>query len=255
MAKSEASHDEYAVRCAGVTVGKRLQDVSMAVPVGAKLGIIGPSGAGKTTLISLITGMLLPDAGTVDVAAEVIGYIPQDPGSSLSPNWTVAECVIEPQVIRLASKPTAERTRELSRIKAEIPGLLISLGLDAEIAKRYPTQLSGGQRQRVAIARALLGSPQLIIADEAFSALDTRTAELLQNILLALPATVLFVSHNIPALRAMCDSTAVLVDGTCRYTGSFAGLDEEEDPRVVELLTAVKSLSGEQTKSQGERQL
>lgn len=251
----------YAVSFQGATVGKRLHNMSLDVPRGAKLGIIGPSGAGKTTMISLITGMLTPDEGSVDIAAKVIGYIPQDPGSSLSPNRTVAQCIIEPQVIRLenAKRGRAERysvaeiKAELDRLQAEIPNLLASLGLDPKLAQRYPAQLSGGQRQRVAIARALLGQPELIIADEAFSALDAYTAELLQNILLELPATVLFVSHNIPALRSMCDSIAVLVDGTLRYFGSVDGVDEVTDEQVVELLDAVKELSGADSGLAGEQ--
>ncbi|AFH52513.1 ABC-type oligopeptide transport system [Corynebacterium pseudotuberculosis 267] len=227
------------VKFCQATVAGRVEKLSFEVNTGAKLGVIGPSGAGKTTLISLITKMIAPDSGSVSVYTAVVGYIPQDPGSSLCPRMTVSECIIEPQVIRLRGQ--AGSTEKLNHFRGEIPGLLQALGLDPSIAGRKPRQLSGGQRQRVAIARALLGSPELVIADEAFSALDDETSRLLQTLLIETEATVIFVSHNVAALRAMCDQLLVMIDGTVRYIGP-ADLVKTNDPEVQLFLRAAVEL-------------
>lgn len=224
----------------GASVAGRVTNLSFSVHTGDKLGVIGPSGAGKTTLISLITGMLTPDSGSVDIHANVVGYIPQDPGSSLCPRMTVAECIIEPQVIRLRGH--TDKARELQRLQESIPVILTALGLEPEIAQRTPRQLSGGQRQRVAIARALLGDPELVIADEAFSALDQDTARLLQDLLLGSSSIVIFVSHNVTALRATCDDLLIMMDGTVRYHGPADNVNTT-DPEVAAFLAAAKELA------------
>lgn len=227
------------VKFCEATVAGRVEKLSFEVNAGAKLGVIGPSGAGKTTLISLITQMIAPDSGSVSVDAAVVGYIPQDPGSSLCPPMTVAECIIEPQVIRLCGQEGS--AEKLNHLRGEIPGLLQALGLDPAVAQRKPRQLSGGQRQRVAIARALLGSPELVIADEAFSALDGETARLLQALLVESDATVIFVSHNVAALRATCSQLLVMIGGTMRYIGP-ADHVKTTDPEVQVFLRAALEL-------------
>ena len=227
-----------------VSVPGRLHDISLQVPAGMKLGIMGRSGAGKTSLISLLTGQLRPTVGRV-VAPEpaAVGYIPQNPGATLIPHLPVAESIVEPQVIALrtrnlrhrrsASGPRTGASRasqasageQLAALRARIPELMAEIGLDPTLAERTPAQLSGGQRQRVAIARALLGSPELIIADEAFSALDAHNARLLEDLLAKTSATVIFISHDIAALLRMSSHIAVMEHGAISYFGTAESLN------------------------------
>lgn len=200
-----------------VTVPGRLSDITFSIPQGARLGIVGRSGAGKSSLIALLTGQLTPQSGTVTmstgISSATVGYIPQDPGSTLLPHRPVAESVVEPQIIAGKKSKSAE-------IQQRLPELFQELGLAAELKDRTPEQLSGGQCQRVAIARALLGNPQLIIADEAFSALDKDNAALLQDVLMRTEATVISISHDINALTRVCTHMLVLSTGKIAFFGS-----------------------------------
>lgn len=224
-----------------VSVPGRLQDISLQVPAGMKLGIMGRSGAGKTSLISLLTGQLRPTVGRV-VAPEpaAVGYIPQNPGATLIPHLPVAESIVEPQVIALRTRSLRHRRsasgprtgasqasarEQLAALRARIPELMAEIGLDPRLAERTPAQLSGGQRQRVAIARALLGSPELIIADEAFSALDAHNARLLEDLLAKTSATVIFISHDTAALLRMSSHIAVMEHGAISYFGTAESLN------------------------------
>ena len=210
------------VNCRG-----RLTDVTLEFPAGAKVGIMGRSGAGKSSLISVLTGQLLPDSGTVAMPSGGIGYIPQDPGTTLLPN-----------------RPAVDSICEFARDRVgDVPEVLASLGLDPQLAERRPSELSGGQRQRIAVARALIGNPDLFIADEAFSALDSDTSALLERVLLGTEATVLLISHDIGRLLRTCTHMVVLADGRVVFSGDLDGLGTCEKPEVVELLAAAKELA------------
>lgn len=211
------------VSCSG-----RLQDVSLEIAAGAKVGIMGRSGAGKSSMISLLTGQLAPETGTVHMPDGAVGYIPQDPGTTLLPNRPAVDSICEfaPDCV------------------ADVPKVLASLGLDPGLADRKPGELSGGQRQRIAVARALIGGPELIIADEAFSALDADTAALLEQLLLDTPATVLLISHDIATLLRMCTHMVVLADGQVVFSGDLGSLEKCEKPEVVQLLSAARELAG-----------
>ena len=226
-----------------VNVPGRLNDVSLTIRTGARLGIIGRSGAGKSSFISVLTGQLRPRSGSVTMPENhfslTVGYIPQDPGSTLLPHRPVSDSVLEP--LRIAGK----RSRKDDTAQ-RLSNLFTRLGLEPSLAARTPEQLSGGQRQRVAIARALLGEPELIIADEAFSALDKDNVRLLEDVLLTTTATVIFISHDVAALSRICTDMLVLVKGKVAFYGApgellrYDGADE-----VARLVQAARELGAQ----------
>lgn len=197
-----------------------LNGVTLATQAGTVQGIIGFSGAGKSTLVRCITGLERPDSGNVrvagtDIAAargqelrdarRNIGMISQS--FHLLHSRTALKNVELP--LELAGVPRRERRRKAQQ-------LLEWVGL-AGREGAYPAQLSGGQRQRVAIARALVADPQVLLCDEATSALDAETTQtilkLLREVRDEFGVTIVFVTHELPAVTALCDRVAVLDDG------------------------------------------
>ncbi|MGX4762221.1 ATP-binding cassette domain-containing protein [Corynebacterium minutissimum] len=176
----------------GVTA---LDDVSLEVREGERLGIIGGSGSGKSTLLKLLTGLTEPTSGTVSVT-KPLHMVFQDPKSSLNPRMPVWKIVAE-----------GGGTRE------EAERVLHDVGIDH--AERYPHDFSGGQRQRISIARAVVGRPEILLADEAVSALDAtsraQVLELLQRVTKNM--TLVFVSHDMDVVKHLCPTVAVLQDG------------------------------------------
>jgi len=180
-----------------------ISGISLTVPMGETLALLGRSGSGKTTLLRLINAMLLPTQGQVMVKGQAtsdwdpirlrrgIGYVIQEAG--LFPHFTVAENV--------ALVPTLEKW-ERSRVLQRVAELLMLVGLDPrEFASRRPRELSGGQRQRVGVARALAADPPILLMDEPFGALDPVTRAELQREFRALARrlgkTIIFVTHDI----------------------------------------------------------
>ena len=176
----------------GVTA---LDDVSLEVREGERLGIIGGSGSGKSTLLKLLTGLTEPTSGTVTVT-KPLHMVFQDPKSSLNPRMPVWKIVAEGG----GTRQEAER-------------VLHDVGIDH--AERYPHDFSGGQRQRISIARAVVGKPDILLADEAVSALDAtsraQVLELLQRV--TKDMTLVFVSHDMDVVKHLCPTVAVLQDG------------------------------------------
>lgn len=176
----------------GVTA---LDDVSLKVREGERLGIIGGSGSGKSTLLKLLTGLTSPTSGSVSVT-KPLHMVFQDPKSSLNPRMPVWKIVAE-----------GGGTRE------EAERVLHDVGI--EHIERYPHDFSGGQRQRISIARAVVGKPEILLADEAVSALDAtsraQVLELLQRV--TKDMTLVFVSHDMDVVKHLCPTVAVLQDG------------------------------------------
>jgi peptide/nickel transport system ATP-binding protein len=202
--------------------------VSLALPRGTTLGLVGESGCGKTTVSKIITRALVPDKGHVlfddgsgerDVHAlengelkafrRAVQFIFQDPFSSLNPRMTVYEILTEPLRIHGIGAPDEryERAKEL----------LDMVGLDRRSLRRYPHSFSGGQRQRLGIARALALSPQVLLCDEPVSALDVsvqaQVLNLLKDLQSALGLSYLFVSHNLAVVDYIADTIAVMCRG------------------------------------------
>lgn len=203
---------------------RAVDSVSLTIARGETLGLVGESGCGKSTLANAILGLVAPSAGSVRInGAEVVGasretlrtiradaqMVFQDPVQALNPRLTVGACVGEPLLVRgLASGKDLE---------TRVVALLTSVGLKPEHAARYPHQFSGGQRQRIVIARALALSPDLVICDEAVSALDVSVRAQVLNLLSALQRerglAYLFVSHDLSVVRHVCDRIAVMYLG------------------------------------------
>lgn len=199
-----------------------LRDVSLHVARGDIFGIIGQSGAGKSTLLRTINLLETPDSGAVVVAGrdltrlakrdlraarQNIGMIFQH--YNLLQNLTVFDNVAFPLRLHDMLNPPRLRRRVLDCL--ELVGL-------APRADDYPGRLSGGQKQRVAIARALASQPEVLLCDEPTSALDAETTRALlatlRTVNVDLGVTVVIVSHELPALAALCNRVAVLDNGT-----------------------------------------
>lgn len=200
--------------------------VSFSIAQGESFGLVGESGSGKSTVARLIAGLHKPDSGSVEIVGQdVLGnpkdpqikaarlnlqMIFQDPYSSLNSRLRVLDIVAEP--IRFYKQSDNEKhTRQLVR------DLLEHVGLGGEAALRYPHEFSGGQRQRISIARALASRPRILICDEPTSALDVsiqaQILNLLKDLQDELGLTLLFISHDLPVIRQMCDRVAVMRNG------------------------------------------
>lgn len=216
-------------------VAGRLAPVSLHLAPGERLGLIGPSGAGKTTLLSLITGRIRPTSGSVRIADNVrLGYIPQDPGASLLPRATAAAAIIEPVRIRRG---------DITAATARVPALLRSVLMPDTMATRPVEHLSGGQRQRVAVCRAHIDNPQLIVADEALSALDEDTSQLVEQLLVDSGATVICVAHDMEVIRRTCTTVAFLHNQRVAATGPVAILEDPPQEDLARFLQAAKELA------------
>ena len=222
-----------------------LDAVSLEVAAGRVLVLLGRSGAGKTTALKTINGLVRPDAGGVfalgeDVSrAQVIplrrriGYVIQEAG--LLPHLSVADNVgLVPGLLGWTRERTAARTRDM----------LSLVGLDPErFAARRPAQLSGGERQRVGLARALCADPPLLLMDEPFGSLDPLTRRRLQDefreLQRRLGKTVLLVTHDVPEAMRLADEIAVMDAGRVLQRGEPREIREAPAPGfVAEFLAA-----------------
>lgn len=207
-----------------------LRDVSFTLAKGETLGVVGESGCGKSTLARCVLDLITPSSGSVrfdgiEMAGvhglekrrlrQRIQMIFQDPYSSLNAKRTIGRSLAEPLYVHKGI-----RYREsLPAIRA----VLDEVGLPASAADKYPHAFSGGQRQRVAIARALILEPEVIIADEAVSALDVSVQAqvllLLRRIQKERGLSYLFITHDLGVLRSFCDRVLVMYLGRVVESG------------------------------------
>jgi osmoprotectant transport system ATP-binding protein len=203
----------------GIAIRSIVSGISLTIPQGETVVLLGRSGSGKTTLLKLINGVLLPSKGEILVQGRAtsdwdpirlrrgIGYVIQDAG--LFPHFTVAENVaLVPSLESWDAPRTAARVEEMLRL----------VGLDPrEYAKRRPRELSGGQRQRVGVARALAADPPILLMDEPFGALDPVTRAELQREFSALARrlgkTIVFVTHDLREAMLLASRIVLLEAG------------------------------------------
>jgi oligopeptide transport system ATP-binding protein len=208
------------------TIGqiKAVDGISFEIRRGQTFGLVGESGCGKTTVARALLRLVEPSGGSIAFdGVDTAGYdrqqqqffrrrvqsVFQDPFSSLNPRMRVQDIVGEPLTIHLSMRGAAlaERVREL----------LETCGLPGAFARRFPHEMSGGQRQRVGIARALALEPDLIVCDEAVSALDVSIQAQIINLLAHLQSelglTYLFIGHDLSVVRHLCDHVGVMYLG------------------------------------------
>ena len=220
-----------------------LRRVSLVVERGEFLVIIGPSGCGKTTLLKLINGLVLPAAGEGVVEGDRlsacgltdlrrrIGYAVQ--GAKLFPHMTVQD--------NICYVPCLDKklSKEDKRVLAE--RMLAMVELPTELAGRFPRQLSGGQKQRVGIARAMAASPDILLMDEPFGAVDEITRRTLQGELSDLQKktgiTIVFITHDIEEAFKLGSRILIMKDGVIWQEGGREELLEKpRDAFVKQLL-------------------
>jgi oligopeptide transport system ATP-binding protein len=229
---------------------RAVNDVSFALSAGETLGVVGESGCGKSTLGRMVLRLIAPSAGEIRFLGQDITHqseralrplrrhlqaVFQDPISSLNPRMRVGDIIAEP-LVNLGMRP--------SECRARVAELLELVGLSADAASRYPHAFSGGQRQRIAIARALAANPKLIVCDEAISSLDVSVQAQILNLLSDLQGrfalALLFISHNLGAVRHIAHRVAVMYLGQLVEIAPEAELFEHpHHPYTAALLAAV----------------
>jgi oligopeptide/dipeptide ABC transporter ATP-binding protein len=207
-----------------------LRDVSVAIPEGRTLGVIGESGSGKTTLGRVALGLERPKSGTVRVFGRglysgaddlawrsSVSVVMQEPEQALNPRMTVAAAVAEPLLVHERGGSRTER-------RAKVAAALEHVQLSADLLDRYPRELSGGQQQRVSIARAIVTRPRFIVLDEPTASLDLSVRGRILDILAELQAELgiayLLISHDMATIQRLADQTVVLYRGCVIEAGA-----------------------------------
>ncbi|WP_316673520.1 ABC transporter ATP-binding protein [uncultured Tolumonas sp.] len=234
--------------------------VSFEIQEGETFGLVGESGSGKSTIARVITGLYPPHEGKIifegiDLTAlksekerrpfrRQMQMVFQNPYSSLNPRMKVADIIAEP--IRFHN--LAENERQVQEIVGD---LLDHVGLGRKAGVKYPHEFSGGQRQRISIARALATRPRLLICDEPTSALDVsvqaQILNLLKDLQQELKLTMLFISHDLPVIRQMCDRIGVMQKGTllevAKTENLFVSPQHEYSRKLISLMPEFKGMS------------
>lgn len=205
------------------------QDVALTVRRGEILGVVGESGSGKSTVARCVVRLIDPSSGVIRINDQDVARLPagklrplrqrvqivfQDPYRSLNPRRRIGESLIEGLLNYGTTRETAlEKAAELMRV----------VGMGPEAMNRYPHQFSGGQRQRICIARALALEPDLLVADEAVSALDVsvqaQVLKLLEDIRAMTGIAVLFITHDLRVAAQICDTIVVMQQGRVVESG------------------------------------
>ena len=217
------------------TVGhvKAVDGVSFSLHRGETLGVVGESGSGKTTVARVIAGLQKPTGGTVALGGRV-SMVFQDPLGSLNPRMTVRATLEEALAVAQSGNPSV-RTVE---------NLLEMVGLDASALDKYPHEFSGGQRQRICIARAIACRPDLLICDEAVSALDlsirAQVLDLLAELKKRLELSILFITHDLGVVQHVADRIIVMNRGRIVESGPSAEvLGHPKEEYTKRLMAAV----------------
>lgn len=253
-----------AVRVAGLTKDYKIRqgnfrseafravdDVSFEIPKGKTLALVGESGSGKSTVAKMVLKLEDPTSGTIEIdgqdvsglsSAQAFGLrrrmqpVFQDPYGSLDPLRNIGNTIAEPLQIHGVGDRASHRER--------VEELLDQVALPRALATRYPNELSGGQRQRVAIARALALKPDIVVLDEAVSALDVlvqdQVLKLLADLQSELDLTYLFITHDLAVVRVSSDLVCVMESGKIVEQGTvdeiFANPQQEYTERLLQAI-------------------
>ncbi|SEK18803.1 peptide/nickel transport system ATP-binding protein [Ectothiorhodospira marina] len=235
---------------------RAVDGVSLAIPRGQVLALVGESGCGKTTLGRAILRLVEPTGGQIHFAGDDITRLPrarlqpyrrrmqiifQDPMSSLNPRLTVAAMLTEPMAVHGIGIDKEDRLVRAAQVLEQVQ-------LPADTLWRYPHEFSGGQRQRIGIARALVLDPAFIVCDEVTSALDVSVQAQILEILMALTRerglTLLFITHNIGVVEYLADTMAVMYQGrVVEYGPARQICHQPQHEYTRKLLAAVPRLS------------
>ncbi|WP_440912994.1 dipeptide ABC transporter ATP-binding protein [Candidatus Pelagibacter sp.] len=236
-----------------------VNNVSFEIKEGESFGLVGESGSGKSTIAKMIVNLFKPSSGDIFFDSTCVTKIKnrselmkfrkqiqmifQDPYSSLNGRLKVKDIIAEPITLHNPSISNSD-------LNNYIYDLLDSVEMTQKSADRYPHEFSGGQRQRISIARALATQPRLLVCDEPTSALDVsiqaQILNLLKDLQEQLNLTILFISHDLPVVRQMCDRIGVLKDGKlCEVSNTedlFLNPTHEYTKQLLHLMPKIESI-------------
>ncbi len=221
-----------------------LRGMTLTIPKGASMVIIGGSGTGKSVALKCILGLIQPDAGTILLDGQDVQKADRDPflarfgmlfqGGALFDSLTVWQNVAF-RLMRGALKRPKPEARAIAIEK------LRRVGLTPETADLYPAELSGGMQKRVGLARAIAAEPEIIFFDEPTTGLDPIMAgvinELIREIVTEMGVTAMTITHDMSSVRAIADNVAMLHAGKIRWTGPVAEMDASGDPYLTQFIT------------------
>ena len=221
-----------------------LRGVTLSVPKGESMVVIGGSGTGKSILIKSVLGLVTPDSGTIlvdgkdatqgdrDAFLARFGMLFQ--GGALFDSLPVWQNVAF-RLMRGALKRPKDEAREIAIEK------LRRVGLTEDVADRYPAELSGGMQKRVGLARAIAAEPEIIFFDEPTTGLDPIMSgvinDLIREIVVEMGATAITITHDMTSVRAIADKVAMLHGGVIQWTGPVEKMDTSGDPYVTQFVS------------------
>ncbi len=221
-----------------------LRGMSLEVPRGTSMVIIGGSGTGKSVALKCILGLVTPDAGTITVDGKPAASGDHDAflarfgmlfqGGALFDSLHVWENVAF-RLLRGSLKRPKPEAREIALEK------LHRVGLSPDVADRFPAELSGGMQKRVGLARAIAADPEIIFFDEPTTGLDPIKAgvinDLIREIVTEMGATAITITHDMSSVRAIADNVAMLHDGKIQWTGPVDEMDAAPDPYLRQFIS------------------
>ena len=220
-----------------------LRGVTLDIPTGQSMVIIGGSGTGKSVLLKCILGLVHPDGGTITLDGQDVTKVERDAflgrfgmlfqGGALFDSMRVWENVAF-RLLRGTQKRPKSEAREIAIEK------LRRVGLTPDVAELYPAELSGGMQKRVGLARAIAAEPEIIFFDEPTTGLDPIMAgvinELIREIVTEMGATAMTITHDMSSVRAIADRVAMLHAGVIQWTGPVGEMDATPDPYVQQFI-------------------
>lgn len=222
---------------------KVLQGMTLEIPKGSSMVIIGGSGTGKSIALKSILGLIKPDSGEILVDGKPADSGDRDAflarfgmlfqGAALFDSLPVWQNVAF-RLLRGSLKRPVEEAREIAIEK------LRRVGLKADVADRLPAELSGGMQKRVGLARAIAAEPEIIFFDEPTTGLDPIMSgvinDLIREIVVEMGATAMTITHDMTSVRAIADNVAMLHAGVIQWTGPVAEMDQSGDPYMEQFI-------------------